>query len=235
MEYAAPIWDPHLQKDINLLESVQRRAAGFIKGDYHTTSSVTHILQDLGLHELKDRRRDLWLALKFNVVHGHVGADATSIGLTPADGLTRAKHKYKFRVLVSNTSSFKFSFAARTISKWNSLPARSVEPLRQTSSVISTPLQPLHRNTAHTPPPPPHDTPRGGLCNIHQDKTSCDNAYWHSFPRIAQTQILFITQHLAAYYIWLPYKLSLELLALTRFHLESRPSSEMPVMDGSTV
>ena len=109
MEYAAPIWDPHLQKDINLLISVQRRAARFIKGDYYTTSSVSHMLQDLGLHELKDRRRDLRLALMFKVVHGHVPVDATSIGLTPADGRTRANHKYKFRALGSNTSSFKFS------------------------------------------------------------------------------------------------------------------------------
>ena len=85
------------------------------------------MLQDLGLHELKDRRRDLWLALMFKVVHGHVAVDATSIGLTPGDGRTRANHKYKFRALGSNTSSFKFSFATRTISTWNSLPARSVE------------------------------------------------------------------------------------------------------------
>ena len=127
MEFAAPIWNPHLQKDINLLESVQRRAARFIKGDYYTTSSVSHMLQDLGLHELKDRRRDLRLALIFKVVHGHVAVDATSIGLTPADGRTRANHKYKFRALGSNTSSFKFSFATRTISTWNSLPDRSVE------------------------------------------------------------------------------------------------------------
>ena len=122
---------PHMgspfTKDINLLESVQRRAACCIKGDYHTTSSVTYMLQDLGRHELKDRRRDLRLALMFKVVHGHVGVDATSIGLTAADGRTRANHKYKFRVLSSNTSSFKLSFAARTLSTWNSLPAQLVE------------------------------------------------------------------------------------------------------------
>ena len=85
------------------------------------------MLQDLGLHQLKDRRREFRLALMFKVFHGHAGVDATSIGLTPADGRTRAKHKYKFRVLDhtvgTNTSSFKFSFAARTISTWNSLPA----------------------------------------------------------------------------------------------------------------
>ena len=123
MEYAVPIWHPHLQKDINLLESVQWRAVRFIKGDCHTTSSVTHMSQDLGLHELKDRRRDLRRALMFKVIHGH----ATSIGLTPVDGHTKAKHQYKFHVLGSNISSFKFSYAVRTISTWNSLPARSVE------------------------------------------------------------------------------------------------------------
>ena len=57
------------------------------------------MLQDLGLHELKNRRRDLWLALMFKVVPGHIGVDTTSIGLTPADGHTVAKHKYKFYVL----------------------------------------------------------------------------------------------------------------------------------------
>ena len=103
------IWDHYLQKNINLLETVQRRAARFITEDYHTTSSVTNMLQDLGLHEIKDHHRDLWLALMFNVVHGHVGVDATSIGLTPADSCTTAKHKYKFCVLGSNTYSFKFS------------------------------------------------------------------------------------------------------------------------------
>ena len=111
----------------NMLEQVQRRGARFIKGDHHTTSSVIHMLQDLGLQELKERRRDLRLALMFKVVHRHVGVDVTSIGLTPADDRNRVNHKYKFRALGSNTSSFKFSFATRIISTWNSLPALSLE------------------------------------------------------------------------------------------------------------
>ena len=52
MEYVAPLWDPHLYKDINMLESVQRRAVRFIKG---STSSVSQMLKDLGLQKLKDR------------------------------------------------------------------------------------------------------------------------------------------------------------------------------------
>ena len=48
LEYAASVWDPHLAKDINKLENIQRRSARFVKGDYRTTSSVTQMLPELG-------------------------------------------------------------------------------------------------------------------------------------------------------------------------------------------
>ena len=127
MEYAAPIWDPHLSKDSHMFENIQRRAARFIKGDFRTTASVTKMLQELGLKDLKDRRRDLRLALLFKVIQGHVGMSPEDIGLEPADGWTRANHKHKFRTRGARTKSYKFSFASRTISEWNRLPASIVE------------------------------------------------------------------------------------------------------------
>ena len=48
LEYAATIWDPNYVRDIDSLEQVQRRAARFTTGDYHTTSSVTAMLAELG-------------------------------------------------------------------------------------------------------------------------------------------------------------------------------------------
>ena len=48
LEYACPIWDPHLRKDVDLLGRVQRRAARFVNSDYRSTSSVTSMLQSLG-------------------------------------------------------------------------------------------------------------------------------------------------------------------------------------------
>ena len=53
---------PHLAKDINKLENIQRRSARFVNGDYRTTSSVTQMLQELGWQDLQSRRRDLRLA-----------------------------------------------------------------------------------------------------------------------------------------------------------------------------
>jgi hypothetical protein len=113
LEYAAPIWDPNLAKDTQKLESIQRRAVRFIKGDYHTTTSVTQMLHELGLKNLRDRRRDLRLALLFKLVHGQVEVRTEDIGLVEADGRTRANYKYKFRAIGAHTSAFKYSFNIR--------------------------------------------------------------------------------------------------------------------------
>ena len=34
LEYSSTVWDPYLKKDIQNIEQVQRRAAGFVTGDY---------------------------------------------------------------------------------------------------------------------------------------------------------------------------------------------------------
>ena len=52
---------PHLEKDINQLEAIQRRAARWIKNNYGWHSSATDVLEQLGLDSLKSRRRDQWL------------------------------------------------------------------------------------------------------------------------------------------------------------------------------
>ena len=61
LEYTASVWDPHLAKDINNLENIQRRSARFVKGDYRMTSSVMQMLQELGCQDLQSRRCDLRL------------------------------------------------------------------------------------------------------------------------------------------------------------------------------
>jgi len=41
MEYASTVWDPHLSKDKDSMERVQRRAACWITSSYDQTISVT--------------------------------------------------------------------------------------------------------------------------------------------------------------------------------------------------
>ncbi len=48
LEYIAAIWDPHMKKDTDELEKLQRKAARFTTPKYDRTSSVTKMLSDLG-------------------------------------------------------------------------------------------------------------------------------------------------------------------------------------------
>ena len=47
LEYGSEVWSPHTQLQIDQIESVQRRAARWIKQDYGQTSSVTDMLKSL--------------------------------------------------------------------------------------------------------------------------------------------------------------------------------------------
>ena len=103
-------------------------AARFVKGDYRTTSSVSQMLHDLGWHDLKDRRRDLGLALLYKIVTGHVAIKPDQIGsMVAADNRTRANHRYKFRAIGASSTGLRYLFAVRTVSDWNQLPAAVVE------------------------------------------------------------------------------------------------------------
>ena len=56
-QYAYNAWDPHYQKDKAALESVERKAARFVTGNYDRTTRVTEILQDLQWDTLETMRR----------------------------------------------------------------------------------------------------------------------------------------------------------------------------------
>ena len=110
LEYAATIWDPYYIRDIDSLEQVQRRAARFTTGDYHTTSSVTAMLAELGWKRLEDRRKDLRLALLYKIVHGHVAVRVDALNLEPPDPKARKKNKYTYKHLTPHTDPYKHFF-----------------------------------------------------------------------------------------------------------------------------
>jgi len=61
MEYASTVWDPHLSKDKDSMERVQRRAARWITRSYDQTTSVTALLQHLQLEPLEGRVNRLYI------------------------------------------------------------------------------------------------------------------------------------------------------------------------------
>ena len=76
LKYGATLLDPYLQKDINKLEQVQRKAANFISGDYkiRTPGSMQKLLRKLDLPPLQVHRQQLRLTFLFKMIEGLVPA-----------------------------------------------------------------------------------------------------------------------------------------------------------------
>ena len=83
VEYASSVWDPHLLKDINKLEMIQKRSARYVTNRYHNTSSVEIMLQKLQWPTLEERRKKARLTLLYKVTNGEVKIDAGNILLPP--------------------------------------------------------------------------------------------------------------------------------------------------------
>ena len=46
LDYAATVWSPYTQKDIDMVEQIQRRAARFIFNNYSRLASISEMLTD---------------------------------------------------------------------------------------------------------------------------------------------------------------------------------------------
>ena len=164
MEYSSVVWDPHLQKDIDKLEAVQRRAARFIKKDYSSRQPgcVTHMLADLDLPPLQERRRRLRLTFFFKIVKGHFPAIKADKYVTPVTNKRRIRATQKgdckttnivsglsrnntncYNIEFGRTQVYKNSFFPRTVRDWNSLSdeAVSAESVEGFKKLISTAAQ----------------------------------------------------------------------------------------------
>jgi len=126
LEYACCVWGPHLEKDINHLEAVQRRAARFVTGDYGRQSSVTSMLTSLKWTSLQERRRHVRLTMMHKVLHQTVAVPKDPL-LKLSSQRTRSNHYLKLDHLAANTTMYKQSFFPRTIPEWNALPQSVVD------------------------------------------------------------------------------------------------------------
>ena len=94
IEYDASAWDPHTATCIQQLEAVQRRAAMFVKGGYHTASSTSQIIPQ--------RRQDAKLAMVYRIAHDLVDIPASRF-FHPISSSTRG-HSLRYMVALEPTS-----------------------------------------------------------------------------------------------------------------------------------
>ena len=120
-EYASTVWDPYTSGNIDKLEMVQRRAARYVTGRHHNTSSVSDMLAKLQWRPLQARRKDSRLSMLYKI-QNHLVSTPAQPYLVPITRHTRHTHSLSYQVPQSRSDYRKFSFFPRTIRDWNSLP-----------------------------------------------------------------------------------------------------------------
>ena len=124
LEYAATVWDPSSKTGINKVEDVQRCSARFCLNDYRRTSSVTSMIQNLGLEELQHPREQCKTIMMYRIVNDLIDNPAENY-LTHSGTTTRG-HGPWFLVPYCSVNAYKSSFFPSTIRLWNSLPVSAV-------------------------------------------------------------------------------------------------------------
>ena len=140
LEYSSCVWDPPTTNQINQLEKVQRRAARFVCGRFHNTSSVTEMLEDLDWPLLQVRRLRTRLIMFYKIIHHRIAIYPSDL-LIPVDTRTRHSNPNCYRQIQTSKDIYRFSFYPQTILQWNQLP----------SSVVTVDTVECFRNTLTVP------------------------------------------------------------------------------------
>jgi len=121
LEYAVPVWDPHLTKDINALEAVQRFACRVCTKSWDM--SYSDMLQTMNIPRLSERRRLLKMCHLYKIVHGFVDFPNAPLLFKPCTNYyTRHAHHLTLLQPQTHSNAFYFSFFSHAVSIWNSLP-----------------------------------------------------------------------------------------------------------------
>jgi len=114
-EYASPVWDPYLQRDIDNLEHTQHKGARFVLRDFRQRSSVTSMLQYLKWEPLAERRTKARLIIMYRIIKGEIAIPNDTADLQPGRRGCFIQHTHCYQ-------QYKNSFYPRT--DWNLLPPK---------------------------------------------------------------------------------------------------------------
>ena len=119
LEYCIQAWRPWLQKDVNLLENVQRRMTRLIPG-WAETYTYEERLRLLNLTSLETRRLRGDLIEVFKIFRGLEDIKLEDF-FTLQTGVTRG-HCYKIKKFQTRLDIRKYTFSQRIVNEWNNLP-----------------------------------------------------------------------------------------------------------------
>uniref|UniRef100_A0A8C5M1E9 Reverse transcriptase domain-containing protein n=1 Tax=Leptobrachium leishanense TaxID=445787 RepID=A0A8C5M1E9_9ANUR len=124
LEYCVQYWRPYLQKDIDILERVQRRATKMVYG--LKEKSYQERLNDLNMYSLEKRRDRGDMIETFKYVKGIHKVEEGSIFKRKQNSKTRG-HSLRLEGQRFKSNIRKHYFTERVVDTWNSLPVEVVE------------------------------------------------------------------------------------------------------------
>mgnify|MGYP003513205866 FL=1 len=119
VEYCSPVWSPHLIKDIEILESVQRKFTKRLPG-LHNISYTDRLIM-VGLERLDSRRLRLDLILTYKILFGLTCLQSSNFFTFSPNPNTRG-HAYKLYVANVSVDTRKYFFSHRVVRVCNELP-----------------------------------------------------------------------------------------------------------------
>ena len=136
LEYAAFVWSPYTNININKLESVQRRAARYVMSAFNRYSSVGEMLSTLQWDSLKKRRDIQSLCVLYKILNGLIDVSLPECMIK--NSLITRGHNKRFVTISSTVNSYKYSFFPRVVPQWNALPSVTVNAptLQQFSTLV---------------------------------------------------------------------------------------------------
>ena len=123
LDYCIQVWRPYLQKDIDIIERVQRRATRMVEGLKGVCYEER--LRRLHLTTLETRRTRADLIEVYKIFHGLEGLNVEDFFELSHLSNTRG-HEFKIYKRAFRTNLGKYSFGNRVIADWNSLPLQVV-------------------------------------------------------------------------------------------------------------
>ena len=117
---AFTIWNLALQRDIRLIEKVQKCATKCIKG--LSNKSYLERLSILKLDSLQKRRLVCGLVTVYKIIYNFSPLDASKVFQYTCEKSTNTRHKYKLTKKYIHLDCRKYLFSNRIISTWNNLP-----------------------------------------------------------------------------------------------------------------
>ena len=126
LEYASPVWSPHLAKDIHEIEKLQRRVSRIALGQRRQEMAYKDRCKILKWNSLERRREFLSLVAYYKVVLNLNGLNFSDYFELYRSTKTRSNHQYKIQTKIAKLICYKYSFFVKVIKFRNDLPSNVV-------------------------------------------------------------------------------------------------------------